>query len=193
MCRGSISNTPRNSGFASSFWESRGSPSTGSSSASTLAWCAARRRSPPLRAFSTALSPRAILSAALMLEGRGAGAGPTASAVVADLVDIATGRLVPPFGVPTSALDWQPGAPMERHQGAYYIRLMVVDQPGVIADVAAALRDRGGLARVDDPARPLGKRGGASGADDPCYGGGGDAAAHSPRSASFRVCWNRRT
>ena len=34
-----------------------------------------------------------------------------------------------------------PAAPMERHQGAYYIRLMVVDQPGVIADVAAALRD----------------------------------------------------
>ena len=31
---------------------------------------------------------------------------------------------------------------MERHQGAYYIRLMVVDQPGVIADVAAALRDQ---------------------------------------------------
>ena len=30
---------------------------------------------------------------------------------------------------------------MERHQGAYYIRLMVVDQPGVIADIAAALRD----------------------------------------------------
>ena len=30
---------------------------------------------------------------------------------------------------------------MERHKGAYYIRLMVVDQPGVIADIAAALRD----------------------------------------------------
>ena len=30
---------------------------------------------------------------------------------------------------------------IERHQSAYYIRLMVVDQPGVIADVAAALRD----------------------------------------------------
>ena len=30
---------------------------------------------------------------------------------------------------------------MERHQGAYYMRLMVLDQPGVIADVAAALRD----------------------------------------------------
>jgi len=78
----------------------------------------------------------------LMLEGRGAGAGPTASAVVADLVDIATGRLVSPFGVPVSLLGRIPGAPMESHQGAYYIRLMVMDQPGVIADVAAALRDQ---------------------------------------------------
>ncbi len=77
----------------------------------------------------------------VVLEGRGAGAYPTASAVVADLVDIAAGRLVPAFGVPAAALSPSPGAPMERHQGAYYIRLMVVDQPGVIADVAAALRD----------------------------------------------------
>jgi homoserine dehydrogenase len=30
---------------------------------------------------------------------------------------------------------------MERHRGAYYVRLMVLDQPGVIADVAAVLRD----------------------------------------------------
>jgi homoserine dehydrogenase len=78
----------------------------------------------------------------LMLEGRGAGAGPTASAVVADIVDIATGRRVAPFGVPIAALERVPGAPMERHEGAYYIRLMVKDQPGVIADVAAALRDQ---------------------------------------------------
>ncbi|HWB50269.1 MAG TPA: homoserine dehydrogenase [Stellaceae bacterium] len=78
----------------------------------------------------------------LMLEGRGAGAGPTASAVVADLVDIATGRYVPPFGVAVAALSRTPGAPMAAHRGAYYIRLMVVDQPGVIADVAAALRDQ---------------------------------------------------
>jgi homoserine dehydrogenase len=78
----------------------------------------------------------------LMLEGRGAGAFPTASAVVADLVDIAAGRHVPPFGVPAASLEPLPGAAMERHRGAYYIRLMVVDQPGVIADVAAALRDQ---------------------------------------------------
>jgi homoserine dehydrogenase len=77
----------------------------------------------------------------VVLEGRGAGALPTASAVAADLVDIAAGRHVPAFGVPSAALAALPGAPMERHEGAYYVRLMVVDRPGVIADVAAALRD----------------------------------------------------
>ena len=77
----------------------------------------------------------------VVLEGRGAGAQPTASAVAADLVDIAAGRRIAPFGVPAAALQPLPGAPMERHQGAYYMRLMVLDQPGVIADVAAALRD----------------------------------------------------
>src|SRR5229473_127666 len=77
----------------------------------------------------------------VVLEGRGAGAFPTASSVAADLVDIAAGRHTAPFGVPAASLNTIPGAAMERHQGAYYVRLMVVDQPGVIADVAAALRD----------------------------------------------------
>ena len=77
----------------------------------------------------------------VVLQGRGAGAFPTASAVAADLVDIAAGRRSAPFGIPTADLRDIPGVPIERHQGAYYIRLMVVDQPGVIADVAAALRD----------------------------------------------------
>ena len=77
----------------------------------------------------------------VVLEGRGAGAHPTASAVAADLVDIAAGRHIAPFGVPTAALRMLQAAPMERHRGAYYMRLMVLDQPGVIAAVAAALRD----------------------------------------------------
>jgi homoserine dehydrogenase len=77
----------------------------------------------------------------VVLQGRGAGAFPTASAVAADLVDIAAGRHAPTFGLPTANLREIPGVPIERHHGAYYIRLMVVDQPGVIADVAAALRD----------------------------------------------------
>lgn len=74
-------------------------------------------------------------------EGRGAGAGPTASAVTADILDIAAGRYAHTFGVPATALSALPVSPMERHRGAYYVRLMVTDRPGVIADVTAALRD----------------------------------------------------
>jgi homoserine dehydrogenase len=77
----------------------------------------------------------------IVLEGRGAGAEPTASAVVADLIDIAAGRRSPAFGVPAAALSRRPSSPMLHHRGAYYIRLMVLDRPGVIADIAAALRD----------------------------------------------------
>ena len=80
-------------------------------------------------------------SGRIMLEGRGAGAHPTASAVVADLLDIAAERWSPSFAIAASQLTARPASPMERHQGAYYIRLMVLDRPGVIADVAAALRD----------------------------------------------------
>ncbi len=79
----------------------------------------------------------------LMLEGRGAGAGPTASAVVADLIDIARGRATPVWGAASEALAQRPTVPMVAHSGAYYLRLMVVDRPGVIAEVTAILRDIG--------------------------------------------------
>ncbi|HKT17448.1 MAG TPA: homoserine dehydrogenase [Stellaceae bacterium] len=77
----------------------------------------------------------------VMLQGRGAGADPTASAVVADLLDIATGRGAPAFAVPAAALTARPASPMAKHCGAFYVRLMVVDRPGVIADITAAFRD----------------------------------------------------
>jgi homoserine dehydrogenase len=73
--------------------------------------------------------------------GRGAGEGPTASAVVADLIDIAAGRRAPTFGVPVDRLAPARRSPMENHVGAYYVRLTVRDQPGVIAAVSAILRD----------------------------------------------------
>ncbi|MCW9033147.1 MAG: homoserine dehydrogenase [Rhodospirillales bacterium] len=76
-----------------------------------------------------------------MYEGRGAGEGPTASAVVADLVDIARGNLVPAFGIPTSDLMDSVPASMAGHRGAYYVRLMVVDKPGVFAEIATILQD----------------------------------------------------
>lgn len=78
----------------------------------------------------------------VVLVGRGAGEGPTASAVVADLVDIARGRSTPTFGVPATALSAAVPAPISRRRGRYYVRLMVVDRPGVIADIAATLRDQ---------------------------------------------------
>ena len=79
----------------------------------------------------------------VVLEGRGAGAGPTASAVVADLIDIARGRTGPAWGLDPAGM--VPGAtvPMLAHHGAYYLRLLVQDRAGVIADVTAALRDAG--------------------------------------------------
>jgi homoserine dehydrogenase len=79
----------------------------------------------------------------VMLEGRGAGAGPTASAVVADLVDLARGRMTPVWGAAAGALSDAPSVPISSHVGCYYLRLMVVDRPGVIADVTAVLRDHG--------------------------------------------------
>jgi homoserine dehydrogenase len=79
----------------------------------------------------------------VMLEGRGAGAGPTASAVVADLIDLARGRHTPVWGAAADALSNAPSMPMSAHVGPYYLRLMVVDRPGVIADVTAVLRDLG--------------------------------------------------
>ncbi|MHB1206325.1 MAG: ACT domain-containing protein, partial [Rhodospirillaceae bacterium] len=76
-----------------------------------------------------------------MYEGRGAGAGPTASAVVSDLMDIASGRRVPTFGIPVGSLTALPAAPLDQHVGEYYVRLRVSDRPGVFADIAGAFRD----------------------------------------------------
>jgi homoserine dehydrogenase len=76
-----------------------------------------------------------------MLEGRGAGAEPTASAVVADLIDIARKIELPTFMVPARNLDRPRVLKIDEHFGRQYIRLSVLDKPGVIADIAAALRD----------------------------------------------------
>jgi homoserine dehydrogenase len=74
--------------------------------------------------------------------GRGAGAGPTASAVIGDIVDIASGRVAPVFGRPAEELRANREAPWESMRGGYYVRLMVIDRPGVLADVTAIMRDQ---------------------------------------------------
>ena len=79
----------------------------------------------------------------LLFQGRGAGDGPTASAVVADLIDIARGEFGPPFAMPVAALSAAaPADPGERRARAY-LRFTVADKVGVLAEIAAAMRDAG--------------------------------------------------
>ena len=77
----------------------------------------------------------------VMMRGRGAGEGPTASAVVADLMDIARGINPPLFG----AVDSTPGGALDSAQGGgseqRFWRLVVDDRPGVIAEVSQVLSD----------------------------------------------------
>jgi len=74
-------------------------------------------------------------------EGRGAGAAPTASAVVADLVDIARGGRGPAFGRPAILLKPANAAPAAARLCAYYLRFDVLDVPGVLAEIARHLAD----------------------------------------------------
>jgi homoserine dehydrogenase len=77
----------------------------------------------------------------LMLEGRGAGSHPTASAVVGDVVDIARGNKRPAFGVPAKDLKPFVQAPQKAHEGGYYVALQLHDKPGAVAAVARILAD----------------------------------------------------
>lgn len=79
----------------------------------------------------------------LTLVGPGAGGAATASAVVADLVDLASGRRVMPFGRGASQLKKAVRAPMQDHEGGYYIRLAAVDKPGTAAAIAGRMAEQG--------------------------------------------------
>ncbi len=78
----------------------------------------------------------------LTLMGPGAGGAATSASVVADLVDLAAGSRVPAFGRPASNLTKPQRAPMQRHEGGYYIRLAAVDRPGSAASIAARLSEQ---------------------------------------------------
>ncbi|MBC2669904.1 homoserine dehydrogenase [Novosphingobium piscinae] len=82
-------------------------------------------------------------SGRLLFQGAGAGDGPTASAVVADLIDIARGEIGAPFSVPVAELEALPPAPSGHRRGRAYIRFIVADRPGVLAEITAAMRDAG--------------------------------------------------
>jgi homoserine dehydrogenase len=78
----------------------------------------------------------------ITLVGPGAGGAATASAVVADIGDIARGTRTAPFGRPSSALSVAGKAPMQLHEGGYYIRLLAVDKPGSAAAIATRLAEQ---------------------------------------------------
>jgi homoserine dehydrogenase len=86
-------------------------------------------------------------SGRLLFQGAGAGDGPTASAVVADIIDIARGDLGgeagAPFSIPVAEMEAMAPAASGHRMGRAYIRFMVADRPGVLAEITAAMRDAG--------------------------------------------------
>lgn len=78
----------------------------------------------------------------LVLVGAGAGGDATASAVLADIADIARGIRVPTFGRPASALGQHRRAAMRAHEGGYYLRLTVFDRPGAFAAIANRMAEQ---------------------------------------------------
>jgi len=78
----------------------------------------------------------------LTLVGAGAGGDATASAVAADIVDVARGDYGPAFGRPVDALEDAERVPAPRHEGGYYVRLAVVDRPGSMAAIATRMGER---------------------------------------------------
>ena len=78
----------------------------------------------------------------IVLRGAGAGQGPTASAVMSDVIEIARGVRLPTFGQPAASLA-APQAARTAVPAAYYLRLELADKPGALAKVAAVLGDAG--------------------------------------------------
>jgi len=78
----------------------------------------------------------------IVLRGAGAGEGPTASAVMADVIEIARGTRLSTFGQPAATLAAvQPAAVAA--PAPYYLRMELLDKPGALAKVAAALGEAG--------------------------------------------------
>ena len=78
----------------------------------------------------------------IVLRGPGAGEGPTASAVMGDVVDIARGVRLPTFGVPASQL--KKAQPARAATPApYYLRMTLLDKPGALAKIATCVGDAG--------------------------------------------------
>jgi homoserine dehydrogenase len=79
----------------------------------------------------------------IVLVGPGAGGNATASSVIADVVDIARGVVIPAFGRRAADLEPYVRAEIQAHRGGYYVRLSVYDRPGAFASIAARMAEHG--------------------------------------------------
>jgi homoserine dehydrogenase len=79
----------------------------------------------------------------IFVQGPGAGAGPTSAAVAADIADVMTGALRPVFQAPAPALRAYPPVDVAQSLSRAFIRLLVRDEPGVIASISETLADAG--------------------------------------------------
>jgi len=78
----------------------------------------------------------------IVLRGAGAGEGPTASAVMGDVCDIARGMRLPVFGQPADTLSSAPRA-SAAVPAPYYLRMALHDKPGALAKIATVLGEAG--------------------------------------------------
>jgi len=78
----------------------------------------------------------------IVLRGAGAGQGPTASAIMADVIDIARGVRMPTFGQPAKTLVRAQAAAVAT-PAPWYLRMVLVDKPGALAKIATALGEAG--------------------------------------------------
>lgn len=78
----------------------------------------------------------------IVLRGAGAGEGPTASAVMGDVVDLARGFRMPTFGQPAASLA-EPVPAVVSAPAPYYLRMELLDKPGALAKVATVLGEAG--------------------------------------------------
>src|SRR5690349_22261780 len=79
----------------------------------------------------------------IFIQGPGAGAGPTAAAVAADIADVMTGAARPVFQAPAKKLQPFPKISAKKRVGRAYLRMLVKDEPGVIAAITETLAEVG--------------------------------------------------
>ena len=100
-------------------------------------------KSSPVASVSGALNAVYVdgdFSGKILMTGAGAGGNETASAVVADVIDIARGSSSSALLGVSEVAEFK-AADIKDRKSSYFIRLSVIDKPGVIADISAILRD----------------------------------------------------